>query len=201
MFGPLFPSCLQKWLEVHLLRLALLMTLTALLVVNRTRGNDWGDGGGGGGWDKSPVWCCALLGRYTALNAELARLASELPEGPSSVSTLAAHVHVYPDYHGNRSPLADPSMTAAVCGLTLDESLASAAIMYLATVLNPFRGVWVCCCYCCCCCRRRRLRRRLLDIWGRKGFIHHVCCGGGGRRVCVQRGGGSNRVNTFSLRV
>ena len=36
------------------------------------------------------------------------------------VSLLTRDLHVYPDYHGNRSPLSDPGMTGAVVGLTLN---------------------------------------------------------------------------------
>ena len=43
-------------------------------------------------------------------------------------------MHVWPDYHGNRSPLADPSLMGAVVGLSLDTDTASLATMYLATL-------------------------------------------------------------------
>ena len=43
-------------------------------------------------------------------------------------------LHVWPDYHGNRSPLADPSLTGAVVGLSLDTDTASLATLYLATL-------------------------------------------------------------------
>ena len=41
---------------------------------------------------------------------------------------------MWPDYHGNRSPLADPSLKGAVVGLSLDTDTASLATMYLATL-------------------------------------------------------------------
>ena len=41
---------------------------------------------------------------------------------------------MWPDYHGNRSPLADPSLKGAVVGLSLDMDTASLATMYLATL-------------------------------------------------------------------
>lgn len=34
--------------------------------------------------------------------------------GVSSVSTLTNDIHVWPDFHGNRSPLADPSLLGMV---------------------------------------------------------------------------------------
>ena len=52
----------------------------------------------------------------------------------SSVALLTADYHVYPDFHGNRSPLADPAMTGALCGLTLDCGVRQLAKAYLATI-------------------------------------------------------------------
>ena len=54
--------------------------------------------------------------------------------GEESVCSLSKSVNVWPDYHGNRSPLADPTMTGSVVGLTLAIDLPSLAIQYLATV-------------------------------------------------------------------
>ena len=50
------------------------------------------------------------------------------------MALLTADYHVYPDYHGNRSPLADPAMTGALCGLTLDCGVRQLAKAYLATI-------------------------------------------------------------------
>ena len=50
------------------------------------------------------------------------------------MALLTADYHVYPDYHGNRSPLADPAMTGALCGLTLDCGVRQLARAYLATI-------------------------------------------------------------------
>ena len=55
-------------------------------------------------------------------------------QGKENISSLASSVHVWPDYHGNRSPLADPTMTGSVVGLTLARDLDSLAVQYLATV-------------------------------------------------------------------
>jgi len=54
--------------------------------------------------------------------------------GVKHVDSLAADIHVTPDYHGNRSPLADPSLRGAICGLALDQSLEDLAKQYLATL-------------------------------------------------------------------
>lgn len=50
-----------------------------------------------------------------------------------SVSDLTKDIFVYGDFHGNRSPLADPDMRATVIGQTLDTSIESLALLYLAS--------------------------------------------------------------------
>lgn len=39
-------------------------------------------------------------------------------QGTDSVSTLTRDIHVWPDFHGNRSPLADPSLLGMVISLS-----------------------------------------------------------------------------------
>lgn len=39
-------------------------------------------------------------------------------QGIDSVATLTSDIHVWPDYHGNRSPLADPSLLGMVISLS-----------------------------------------------------------------------------------
>ncbi|KAK3607536.1 hypothetical protein CHS0354_025791 [Potamilus streckersoni] len=55
-------------------------------------------------------------------------------ENLESVSLLTQDLHVWPDYHGNRSPLADHTMKGMVSGLTLRSDVLSLAVLYLATV-------------------------------------------------------------------
>lgn len=43
-------------------------------------------------------------------------------------------MHVWPDFHGNRSPLADPNIKGMICGATMDASEENLAIIYLAFV-------------------------------------------------------------------
>ncbi|KAB2600179.1 hypothetical protein D8674_010450 [Pyrus ussuriensis x Pyrus communis] len=50
------------------------------------------------------------------------------------VASLTEDMHVLPDFHGNRSPNADPKAKGMVCGLTLDTSQNQLALQYLATV-------------------------------------------------------------------
>ena len=52
-------------------------------------------------------------------------------EGPA----FARDLDVLPDFHGNRSPLADPGARGAIHGLTLDSSFASLVRLYYATAV------------------------------------------------------------------
>ena len=67
---------------------------------------------------------------YALLNAVLDRLASSAP----FAAALTRELHVYPDFHGNRSPRADASLRGMVNGLRLTDSVDSLALLYLATV-------------------------------------------------------------------
>ncbi|RYH00945.1 ribulokinase [Salipiger sp. IMCC34102] len=49
-------------------------------------------------------------------------------------ATLSADRHVQPDFHGNRSPLAQPWRKGGISGLTLDAGVEDLALDYLATV-------------------------------------------------------------------
>ncbi|CAJ1941898.1 unnamed protein product [Sphenostylis stenocarpa] len=52
----------------------------------------------------------------------------------SYVAALTEDVHVLPDFHGNRSPIADPKAKGVIYGLTLDTSEKQLALLYLAAV-------------------------------------------------------------------
>jgi ribulose kinase len=50
------------------------------------------------------------------------------------LSALTQDIHVLPDFHGNRSPMADPKSKGVIYGLTLDTSEKHLALLYLATI-------------------------------------------------------------------
>lgn len=54
---------------------------------------------------------------------------------------LAGRLHVLPDFHGNRSPLADPHAVGVVSGLTLDSSFDSLCKLYWRTAVAIALGV------------------------------------------------------------
>lgn len=66
---------------------------------------------------------------HAALVALIGQLRAQ--EGPA----FAQGLHVLPDFHGNRSPLADPHATGVVSGLTLDSSLDALARVYYRTAV------------------------------------------------------------------
>lgn len=54
---------------------------------------------------------------------------------------LAGRLHVLPDFHGNRSPLADPHAVGVISGLTLDASFDSLCRLYWRTSVGIALGV------------------------------------------------------------
>ncbi|KAF3613798.1 FGGY family of carbohydrate kinase [Capsicum annuum] len=55
-------------------------------------------------------------------------------EGSPFITALTNDIHILPDFHGNRSPIADPKSKGMISGLTLDASEKQLALLYLATV-------------------------------------------------------------------
>jgi len=51
-----------------------------------------------------------------------------------NVSLLTRDLHVWPDFHGNRSPISDPNLKGSVFGLTMDSSVRNLSLIYLATL-------------------------------------------------------------------
>lgn len=69
---------------------------------------------------------------YSLLNEVLEFMAKR--ENLRSVSLLSSAYHVWPDYHGNRSPLANPLLRGMISGLSLSSDTDDLAIKYLATM-------------------------------------------------------------------
>lgn len=69
---------------------------------------------------------------FAYLNEKLTEVASE--QQLSHVDFLTKDFHVWPDFFGNRSPLADSTIKGMICGLTLSASVENLAITYLGFV-------------------------------------------------------------------
>ncbi|KAL2928936.1 FGGY carbohydrate kinase domain-containing protein [Bienertia sinuspersici] len=84
--------------------------------------------------------CAASEGTtvYALLNKVLESMMQEL--NPLFVSALTKDLHVLPDFHGNRSPIADPNVKGMVSGLTLDTDEKQLALLYLATIQSIAYG-------------------------------------------------------------
>ena len=67
---------------------------------------------------------------YDLLNEILFELAKD--RNLDYIDVLTKDFHIYPDFHGNRSPLADPSFSGVLHGVGFDTSLNNLAVMYLS---------------------------------------------------------------------
>ncbi|XXG95847.1 hypothetical protein Hte_002118 [Hypoxylon texense] len=70
----------------------------------------------------------SVLSIYDFLDRHLENMRSK--SGTPDVSYLGRNYFYYGDLYGNRSPIADPSMTGSVVGLTGDKSIDNLAIQY-----------------------------------------------------------------------
>ncbi|MGH7143679.1 MAG: FGGY-family carbohydrate kinase [Planctomycetota bacterium] len=97
---------------------------------------------------------------YALLNERLAALARDC----AFPAELTRDLHVEPDFHGNRSPRADPTLTGMIAGLKLSSTVDDLARLYLATIQAVAHGT-----------------RHIVDSLNAKGF--HIdtlfACGGG----------------------
>ncbi|KAF9464283.1 FGGY family of carbohydrate kinase [Collybia nuda] len=69
---------------------------------------------------------------HIVLRDILERLKAE--KGVDTLTELTKDLHMYPDFHGNRSPIADPRMRGSFVGLELDDGLNDLAKKYNVTL-------------------------------------------------------------------
>ncbi|OBZ71867.1 hypothetical protein A0H81_08080 [Grifola frondosa] len=69
---------------------------------------------------------------HEVLQAELEKLRVEA--GAESLTELTKDMHLYPDLHGNRSPIADSHMRGSIMGLALDDGLSDLARKFNVTL-------------------------------------------------------------------
>jgi FGGY-family pentulose kinase len=86
-----------------------------------------------------------------AMHQRICRRVMELRDKDEIV---AGRLHVLPDFHGNRSPLADPHAVGVISGLTLDTSFDSLARLYWRTAVGIALGV-----------------RHILDVLNANGYV------------------------------
>ena len=96
---------------------------------------------------------------YALLNERLERLAVDVP----FAAALTRDLHVYPDFHGNRSPRADATLRGMVSGLRLTDTVDSLALTYLATIQSLALGT-----------------RHIVDVMNSRGYAIDtlIACGG-----------------------
>ncbi|KAM7268572.1 hypothetical protein ACFE04_010738 [Oxalis oulophora] len=81
-----------------------------------------------------------LANRAASLKTSIFQLLNDIletilhEEKAPFLAALTSDVHVLPDFHGNRSPIADPKSKGVIYGLTLDTSEKQLALLYLAAV-------------------------------------------------------------------
>jgi FGGY-family pentulose kinase len=99
---------------------------------------------------------------YELLNARLDALAKS--EGVAHPSHLTRDLHVQPDFHGNRSPRANPTLRGALTGLSLSATADDLARQYLAAIQAVAYGT-----------------RHILEEMNKKGYAIKtlLACGGG----------------------
>jgi hypothetical protein len=99
---------------------------------------------------------------YELLNARLNTLAeSERAPFPAA---LTRELHILPDFHGNRSPRADPTLRGVISGLTLSATADDLARRYLAAIQAVAYGT-----------------RHIIEEMNRRGYAIDtvLICGGG----------------------
>ncbi|MBP9912268.1 MAG: FGGY-family carbohydrate kinase [Opitutaceae bacterium] len=99
---------------------------------------------------------------YELLNTRLDALAKT--RGMKFPGALTRDLHLQPDFHGNRSPRANPTLRGAISGLTLSATADDLALQYLAAVQAVAYGT-----------------RHILEAMNKKGYAIDtlLACGGG----------------------
>jgi FGGY-family pentulose kinase len=107
---------------------------------------------------------------YTLLNAEVATMAGQ--ERLAHAGALTQECHVLPDFHGNRSPHADPTLKGVISGLALSASREDLARLYLATLQGIAHGA-----------------RHIIETYNRRGYAIDtlMVCGGGTKNPLLLR--------------
>ena len=96
----------------------------------------------------------------------LAEMLEKLAAGTDFPAGLTKDLHVQPDFHGNRSPRANPDARGMISGLRLSDSLEDLALLYLATIQAVAHGT-----------------RHILDAMTKSGFeIETILTTGGGAK-------------------
>ncbi|XKL62943.1 hypothetical protein PGB90_005307 [Kerria lacca] len=96
------------------------------------------------------------------LNSLLRKLAEKKQ---ISLDELSNEVHVWPDFHGNRSPLADPTFRGMILGLTLAKDEENLAVLYLAVIQALAYGT-------------RHILQEIERKAGKKSIESIIICGG-----------------------
>lgn len=99
---------------------------------------------------------------YELLNARLDALAAA--RGVKFPGALTRDLHIQPDFHGNRSPRANPTLKGTMTGLALSATADDLALQYLAAIQAVAYGT-----------------RHILEEMNRKGYRIDtlLACGGG----------------------
>ncbi|CAD7003040.1 unnamed protein product [Ceratitis capitata] len=100
---------------------------------------------------------------YTYLNNLLEKMCSERKCG--DICYLTKDLHVWPDFHGNRSPIADPNLRGMISGLNMNADEESLALLYLAFVQALAYGT-------------RHIIDNLVEKYKRVPYSSMLFCGG-----------------------
>lgn len=74
-----------------------------------------------------------------AMHAKIIQRVREMCQ--SEGSDLAGRLHILPDFHGNRSPLADPRALGVISGLSIDPSFDGLCKLYWRTAVSIVLGI------------------------------------------------------------